>query len=263
MDVNCYMRRIKNHTILSISSLIFACISLPALATSNQTFTLPDYIEFSAAGGINWLHANNTNLTISPYETDSVNTGQKVDAPLWKLGAGYYAWEENLNTRGFLNHLLLELNLYRTSATLTGNVWQYQLPQFNNYNFHAPITSTRLMLDAKPSLFTYHHLSPYVVIGAGVGWNTMSYQENVTGAGVDPRSFLSLRNHTNTNFAYDLGAGLNADINKQLTLSLEFIYTNLGNAAPSNSSGNLTALTSSPDFSMMSQSILLGISWKN
>lgn len=59
----------------------------------------------------------------------------------------------------FFQTCLLELNLYQTYTTATGDVWQYELPPFDNFNFDLPVTSTRLMLDIKPHLLTWHHIT--------------------------------------------------------------------------------------------------------
>jgi len=67
----------------------------------------------------------------------------------------------------YFNQLLLEMNVYQTSTTLNGSVWQYELPQFNNYNFSAPISSTRLMFDFKPNLFSWRKFSAYAILGVG------------------------------------------------------------------------------------------------
>lgn len=234
-------------------------LSYPAFATASS---VPKNIEISVAAGPNWTHANNTNLVVSPYETDSVRTNSVSNSALWKVGIGYHPFEKKLKKRQFINDLLLELNLYRSTATVRGNVWQYQLPQFNNYSFRAPLTSTRLMLDVKPSLFKWHKISLYPILGIGVGMNDMSYHESVTGIGVDPNSAESLSRKTNTNFVYDLGVGVRVMLTTHLIASLEYLYTDLGKVSPNGSPANNVALTSAPSFTMYSQAILFGLNWK-
>ena len=75
-----------------------------------------------------------------------------------QIGLDYSFFEKALP---YLNRLLLGLNVYQTSTSLSGAVWQYELPQFNNYHFKAPIKSTRLMLDLRLGFFTWRSIEPY------------------------------------------------------------------------------------------------------
>lgn len=84
----------------------------------------------------------------------------------------------------------------------------------------------------------------------------------MTGSDIDPGSYYSLGSHTNTHFAYDLGAGVQLGITEHLNASLDYVYTNLGNMFPSGTSRTNVALTSPPMFKIYSQTVLLGISWK-
>lgn len=248
------MKKIKH--VWCYALLLLSC---QAFATASAILK---NIEISLAAGPSWSHANNTTLTISPFETDSVRISQVTNATLWKVGVGFHALEKTLKNRQFINDLLLELNLYRSSETVRGNVWQYQLPQFDNYRFRTPVTSTRLMIDAKPGLFTWHQISPYPILGIGLGINKISYQESVIGIGVAPNSVHSLSNKSNSNFVYDLGVGARLTLTSNISASLEYLYTNLGKMSPSGTSTNNVALTSAPTFTIYNQTALVGLIWK-
>ncbi len=224
-------------------------------------------MEISAAGGPAWIYTNNTKIIMSPSETDSVQVNQtssggtanlyqkKFNGSLWKIGVGYHFFAEKLKNRTVLNDLLVELNLYGSSTTINGNVWQFQNAALNNFSFGAPITSTRLMLDVKPLLFNLDPFEIYPILGIGAAWNTISFQEVViAGSGVVPTSF---NKNTNTNFAYDLGTGVRIGLTTHLTAALEYLYTNLGSISPTNA-----GVVSPPTFKVDSQSLLLGLNWK-
>ncbi len=153
-------------TFLILSAVLFTPNAL-AGTMGNHFTPLEKKFEISAAGGADWYSVPDTSLIISPFETDSNNVAQITTNGAWKVGMGYYFFEDQLKQRDYLNHLLFEVNVYQTFTTLHGDVWQYELPQFNNYNFNAPITSTRLMLDAKPTLFTWKRVAPYMILGVG------------------------------------------------------------------------------------------------
>ena len=113
------------------------------------------------------------------------------------------------------------------------------------------------MLDIKPTLFTLQQFSPYAVLGAGVAWNRMSLDTTSTTAGYEPYQ-TSLPASTNRNLAYDTGLGVRAELIPHLSASLEYLSTHLGRVSP----GTFGTVTSAPNFSMNSQSLLLGVSWK-
>ncbi|MFI4919154.1 MAG: outer membrane protein [Legionellales bacterium] len=221
--------------------------------------------EISAAGGVAWYQVADADLVISPFETDRNTVNHISMNGAWKAGLGYYLFKDRGFTsevQQYLNHFLLEVNAYQTKTTLTGSVWQFDIPAFNNYSFSAPITSTRLMFDFKPNLFTWWRVSSYALLGVGATWNTVSYNETVTGAGVSPASALSFSNNTTTQVAWDVGAGLRVAITDNLSATAEYVYAFLGHGAPANGLTNDGNLTTAPRFSLQAQSLLLGFSLK-
>jgi opacity protein-like surface antigen len=141
---------------------------------------------------------------------------------------------------------------------MQGNVYQYGLAQFNNYTFQAPFTSTRLMLDTKPSLFTWRDVSAYFIGGIGMAWNEISYDE-FAAIGIPQNSALALSNHTSIQLAWDIGAGIRLKLMEHLSATAEYVYAFLGNGSPKNDPNGIN-LTESPRFSFQTQSLLLGLS---
>lgn len=241
-------------------------LNLAPTSTPTPVFSLSapsTNFEISIAGGFLHGHTHSTHLVVSPYETDSVIVGQVAGSTLWKFGIGYSLFAEQLKNRAFLTNLLMELNFYRsTQGAASGVVWQYQLPQFENYSFRAPIKSTRLMLEIKPSLFFWHGLSPYPILGVGVTRNTISFNEKVISANADPNNNLILGSHSSMHFAYDLGMGVRVDMGTHVAASLEYLYTNLGHVTSSAVSANGAPVMSPPRFGLSTRAVLLGFSWK-
>ena len=234
-------------------------LSVPVFAGFN--FSLDsNKLKYSIAIGPSWTAKDNAEMTISPYETDSVVTQHASRGGLFKLGLGYDFSDPTWQNRNFFNALLIELNLYHQSTTLTGDVWQYQDASFNTYSFTAPLSSTRLMLDIKPNLYTWHQSSFYPILGLGASWNNLdSFNETAIDPEVDSNSALRLTGHTRVSFAYDLGVGMAWSITKNLSTSLEYLYTNFGTASTSSVSSSEATLSSGPQFSLASQSLLFGL----
>lgn len=246
--------------------LVLLLVVLSAQAeTMKDISASPNYIknmELSAAGGIDWYKISNTHLIISPFETDKNEVDDPSAKGTWKIGVGYYLFDESLRRRNYLNHLLLELNLYQTSASVTGDVLQYELPQFNNYDFDAPVTSNRLMFDFKPSLFTWKNMTPYPILGVGVTWNSISYHEEPKESDINPTSRLILSKHTIAQFAWEAGVGFNVVLSDYLSISAEYIYAFLGKGSPADGLANDVSLSSAPNFSLKAQSLLFGLNIK-
>lgn len=258
------MRQIINgfkYTQVLLSSCILCCSTLWAdgLGSANvqkTPFTL------SAAGGVNWIQSiRSPYLPISAYEEDYLRVNNTPTEALWKVGVAISPSIENLRLP-YIKRLVLEANVYYTHAALKGTVWEYSLPQFANFTFKAPFSSTRLMLDAKPYLYDFHNYSLYAILGVGAAWNSMGYYEQVVGAGVDPTSRLNLHRNTTTNIAYDVGVGIRKPLFKQLDVFVEYLYSYFGEAVPSrNQIEGSVALVAPPAFKLNSQGILLGINW--
>jgi len=236
------------------------CLILLLFAKAANTASIKHWdfkdIEISGAGGGDWYQRQDTSLIVSPFETDSDKTLHSSFQSSWKIGLGYSFFE---NAFPYLNRLLLGLNVYQTSTTLSGAVWQYGLPQFNNYHFKAPIKSTRLMLDLRPGFFNWHSMEPYVILGVGVAWNSMSYTETATTSDVNANSAMSLSRSTTSSLAWNFGAGYKVALTDKLSADLEYIYAILGHGSPAYNPG-AARLGTTPNFTLRSQSLLLGLS---
>jgi len=236
----------KNFVFLMLNCLV------GSIFNSVLASTLFDNTEFSIAAGPSRIQTNNSQLFISPYETDSLLVNHLTNSISEKIGVG----------KKFLNRFLIELNLYRDSGSINGNVLQFQLPQFNNYTFQQTVHTTRFMADLKPDLFLWKNISPYPILGLGMAWSDVNYNETLTNNDMDAASAISLSSKRNSNFAYDLGFGLRVGLTQKMSASLEYIYTHIGNVSAANSLQNGLRVMSSPIFTIRNQSILCGIIFK-
>jgi opacity protein-like surface antigen len=255
-----------------IKNLLPISLWLILLALSNSAFAYyeyPDYlpnemsshIELSGAAGPNWTHSDSTHLIVSPYETDSILENGVSNSSLWKLGVGYHLFENKLRKNQFLTDLLISLNFYQSSQSVRGYVLQYQLPQFNNFTFRAPVTSTRLLFEVRPGLFTAYRFTPYPIVGVGVAWNNISYNE-AADPGIDPVTAYELPSKCNNGFTYNLGAGMRLELVPHLSATIEYVYSYLGSMSPSGSASYPTGLLTTPTFILHSQAVLFGLNYK-
>lgn len=244
--------------------LLVAAMGAHAGSMGNTLSPYYKNIEISGAGGVNWYNvSNDAKVVVSPFETDSLLLNDQSVDGAWKIGLGYFLFEDQLSQRKYFNHLLFEVNVGQTFATLNGAVWQFQLPEFYNYNFRAPITSTRLMFDFKPNLFTWKRLTPYAILGIGASWNRVSYHETAFGMGISQASAESLSSSTNTQLSWDTGAGMQVRITDRLSATLEYVYAFLGHGSPSANPTNGVNLYKAPRFSLETNILLFGLSFKS
>lgn len=239
--------------------LALAFLLIPMLAQA--TYASPTNLDISAAIGPSWYDAGNGHMQVTSDENDTMRTSGASGSATYRVGVGYHFLATQLATRQFLNDLLIQLNYYHSNTTINGQVAEFGSDCCVNYAFKAPTTSNRLMIDVKPSLFTVWHLSPYITAGAGIAWNQMNLTESPYGAQYAPGT-VKLPDNTNQNFAYDLGVGIRGDITKNLSASIEYLSTHLGDNEPSSNSSTQQAILDAPDFPIFVQSILFGLSWK-
>jgi opacity protein-like surface antigen len=104
-------------------------------------------------------------------------------------------------------------------------------------------------------------ITPY--IGAGLGFATLS-MNGLTDMNVPQGSSFFGADHTNTNFAWAIHAGVSYDVTPQFVVDLAYRYANLGNF----NSGVVTAFANSSSYSglfvkdVVSNDMMLGFRYK-
>jgi opacity protein-like surface antigen len=231
----------------------------------NLSSPLPNYLrnaEVSFGVGPTFYRVNKGHIQVSQYERDTSDPTHIATTAVYRLGFGYYIFQNWFTPDSFFNSLLAELNLYHSNMNIKGNVYQSGQLDLQNYTFHAPFSSTSLMLDFKPGFLTYGNFSPYAILGLGVGWNQIYYREAVASPDVPADSFISLTSRTKQDFTYDLGLGVRYPFTKNISGSLEYIYNHLGNATPNSTSGSSASRTNiqiPPTFTLYNQSIFFNV----
>lgn len=237
-------------------------LSTPFMAHAEEPSWLKN-VEVSVAAGPTWTNASNGYLKVDssvPPDLDHVNDVSKSTS--YQIGVGYHLFAEQLVDRQFFNDLLVQVNYLHDSATIKGSVWSGGYPQSQRLSFRAPFTSDRLMVDVKPSLFTYANVSAYPIAGLGIAWNNIAYNETAYPA-YSNFPDVDCPAATSKNLVYDLGFGFRSKITEHLSATLEYVNTHLGRMQPDNTStGKVTTIISPPNFPMHSTTVLLGLSWR-
>jgi opacity protein-like surface antigen len=240
-----------------------ATVLPPAMAFDADTFK---NFDVSIATGSTHSTASTSYVQSTPTvpgddsEIDKNVVENVSNSTTYRAGIGYHFFAEELKDRNFLSDFLVQLNVYRNCAEIHGQVWGTGNPVMNNQDFKAPYSSTRLMLDFKPSVLTYANTSLYPIVGAGVAWNHMSYtQEDASGS-----DWPTMDSPTGTTkkIVYDFGVGISSQITDHLGASLEYLNTYLGNMTTSGYSTGSLPMYDQPYISIRSESFYLGFNWK-
>lgn len=163
---------------------------------------------------------------LPPFENKYVTT-KHSDQQL--LGGGFVGFESNLK-----NNWAWQLGLaYYQDKTIpiSGNVVQdtadFSDPSLD-YNYS--IANCRVLLESKLLYNFKQQYHPYAIIGAGQGWNrSYGYTEQPIDTNNVPmlQSFASRSTRT---FTYEVGAGLDYDVNSSIRVGGGYRFADLGAA---------------------------------
>lgn len=194
-----------------------------------------------AGGGIYWAKLQDSSTNVSngapqppPFNQDLYTINNPSANGVLQVSAGY-RWKHN---QLFIPYSSIYLQ-YRhyMSTNVTGNIYQYSLPEFLNYKYSFSYNADLFTLNGKLDLANFKKIMPYVSGGVGVIMNRLeNYTENQT-ANVTPRISPAFNANTSSQFAATLGAGIDYTLTKNvwLTLGYEHVFqTNLPKASGSN-----------------------------
>lgn len=112
--------------------------------------------------------------------------------------------------------------------TINGSITQYSMPEFKNYEYTWDVGAEVLSLYSKLDLVKVGRIMPYIDAGLGISFNrSLGYQEAAY-AGVTPRVSPAFSSHTDENFAYNVGAGVDVILTSKVIMSMGYEYQFFG-----------------------------------
>lgn len=162
----------------------------------------------------------------APQNVDLFSVKNGSTSGIFFLSAGH-RWERDDDW--FSAYSLGIYYQYLFNQNIMGTIEQYSEPQFLNYAYQWGGSSSVVLLSGKLNVYQLDKWSPYVALGLGVALNqTASYSETAY-AGVTPRDNPDYSSGTTSNFAYQLGVGIDYQATQAWILSLGYVYQNIGN----------------------------------
>lgn len=239
---------------------------LSLLALTHDVMAMP-YWELIGMGGVATLDTQNTDLYVTPYETDTlVQTNENAwTSGTGQLGLGYTMplgnAPDDADQVQWFTRIQLQANAYYLQGEVDGNGDRFSdYPgDYNDTRYSMRIKSTRLMGDMAVTIISKREFSAYAIAGVGPSWNQIS---DFDGDELNCIQNVTLNDTTDVNFTYELGAGLTYEFNSKFSTSLQYLYTHFNDLELSDKgrigTDEITELESK-HFDLASQALLLGL----
>jgi len=119
--------------------------------------------------------------------------------------------------------------VYYQPGQFKGEVYQFELPNLNNFKYTYRVKPINVYLEANlffAPLF-HQHVKPFILIGGGTSFARLNYEEHTTPSS-PPTGTLSSRSTWDKHSAYEYGAGLLAHFNKHWFATLRYVHQQVG-----------------------------------
>lgn len=146
-----------------------------------------------------------------------------------------------------------------TDFNQTGKVFQFNMPEFQNYTYTLGLNNIRIMADFDLDFHPiWQYFIPFIEGGIGGARTIVSYNSVPISPVISPN--FTLVNEASWNFAYQVGAGLKYAATQHLALSLRYLYANMG-TVNSSTIGSTTTLATPLRATMSTQNFLFGLTY--
>ncbi|MDI1351586.1 MAG: outer membrane beta-barrel protein [bacterium] len=259
---------------LTILNSIFLCSatlsgSIFAGTMGPITTTSANHFDVIGALGVASLMAGSSYLGVTSDETDTLVQTNSNDWNTFtgQLGIGYVFYlgsaQQYSEKAQWFPMIEPEINgYYLGKGTIKGDVWRFGNPAFNEMTYKMAVQSSRLMFDTALTVVSKKNYSLYAIGGIGNAWNRIGYRDTDNNGVPCVDQYLNLNFNTHSNFVWEAGAGLSYAVNKHVSLSLEYLYTDLGSikVSPLGNTGTITTPLIVPGrINLNSQAALLGL----
>jgi len=238
---------------------------LSFLGFSNCGFALDlGHSELIGSLGSATLNPGSSQVTIAPSEIDKLmqNTSNSWSSFTQNVGYGFIFYPNNERYAydiTWFPSIEPQINFYNldNSNNLTGTVLRFGNPALNDYTYKITIHTIRLMIDTAVTLVAWKNFSLYGLFGFGNARNTINYSDQNNP--ITKR--LNLNSKTKSQLAWETGLGMRVEMNDNYSITLQYLYADLGSAIPAIDGSALTvpAVIVPPEFKVNSQAVFLGL----
>lgn len=212
-------------------------------------------LQLTGMLGIANMQQDNSSYNLTSNETHQLvqTDTQSWDAWSLQLGAGFDV--PLSDDRKWLTKVTPQINYYiLNNAQLDGEVYRFEDIDDNDAAYNMNFNSTRLMFDTALTIYELRKLSFYGIAGLGIAWTDLTLAlEPYPDSHLEPLHFNS---GEDSGFAYEFGAGVTYELNDELDIALQYLYTGFSDVAITGQDDIFTVTDS--NINVSSQSLLLG-----
>lgn len=163
---------------------------------------------------------------------------------------GFLGVEHSLPWYGLLAQAGLEYN-YFTPIQIHGEHTVGMEPDYSTfYRYHYRVQSQQFLASVKILATNDKALHPYVQVGLGAAWNRVGNFSAITDETGSINLTPTFNDHTRAEFSYNLGAGLDFDMSKNVRIGFGYRFTGLGNASLTGGQISMGDFTTSVPFAV-------------
>lgn len=208
----------KQTVIKSIAGLALYALLPTAYSATDWYFTYGAGIVRPEVCSV--ARINNNSGAASPYNMDIyTSTESNTGTFLFEIGKRWDIARANVKA------LSLGLQYQYFMPTDRGkSITQNSSPDFLNYHYNLDLSANILMLNAKTELLSWKKITPFIKIGAGLSQIIASGYNETAFSGITARTSPAFKRNVNNQFTYQLGAGINWEVNSNFFASINYLY---------------------------------------
>jgi len=223
---------------------------LTSIASANQ-----DVIWSLGAGASYPTHAPKSPFIISEWVSDDFHQATQQLMPSFTIDVKKII---PLQNSALLTNLHIGPAVYFDIIKSTGDVWELNQPQFDNYSDKLVVKQAAIFAEAEGYLKPLcQSLTPFLLAGLGASVYTLNYDDWAKGA-IPLDSELHLNAHHGVNFAYALGAGITHAINENASIYIKYRFQDAGVAHSALASNLISPI----QMDAISHQVFLGVQYR-
>lgn len=183
------------------------------------------YVNLGA--GVDFPHINrNAYVTTGPGWPDDRYVRQSTQNTALVIGGLGYTWFNQSTSDSFwFPFISLGLSYtYVLESQIKGEIQQYSLTQFTNYNYQYRFQRQTVLALVKFDIYRFRVLMPYLIFGGGASFNRSTNFSEEARANVTPRLSPGFNSNTQVHNSAMGGVGLDLIIQDNLWGSFQYDY---------------------------------------
>lgn len=122
------------------------------------------------------------------------------------------------------------IGAFAGNTTISGQIWDNALPQFNNYNYQYKVNNSRVGLEGKFFLDQGYSFMPWASVSLNVGFNH-AYDFTNNSLISEQLAYPNFANNTKTSFTYTVGVGVEKNLDDHWSGGIGYEFADWGKSS--------------------------------